>query len=209
MVDEILYMGIVVLAGFAVNFGLRALPFLIFAGRDRELPVWLSKIGRYISPVIIGALIIYSYSGLEWRTLWPYLAGLVTILLHLWKGNPLISIIVGTILYMCFMNYGCVSKRVLEMDRKHPAVSVTRMGVKFGNEFVKPEEVVDILEDYGIPHDRVIHILREPDVVDLRPARYLMACLAKAGYTRPVLVTKEHAESMVVPKKAPQVYKHR
>ena len=90
---------------------------------------------------------------------------------------------------------GCTTHRTLELDARHPAVSVTTHGVKFGNELVKPEEVPEILEDYDVPHDRVIHIQLEPDVRDLIPARTLMGYLSRAGYTRPVLVTHQHAES--------------
>ena len=74
-------------------------------------------------------------------------------------------------------------------------MSVTTLGVKFGNTIVKPEEVPGILEDYDVPHDRVIHIQLEPGVRDLMPARTLMGYLSRAGYTRPVLVTHQHAES--------------
>ena len=90
---------------------------------------------------------------------------------------------------------GCATHRTLELDAKHPAVSVTTLGVKFGDELVKPEDVPGILEDYDVPHDRVIHIQLEPDVRDLMPARTLMGYLSRAGYTRPVLVTHQHAES--------------
>ena len=90
---------------------------------------------------------------------------------------------------------GCATHRTLELDAKHPAVSVTTLGVKFGDELVRPEEVPEILEDYDVPHDRVIHIQLEPDVRDLMPARTLMGYLSRAGYTRPVLVTHQHAES--------------
>ena len=90
---------------------------------------------------------------------------------------------------------GCAQHRTLELDAQHPAVSVTTLGVKFGDEPVKPEEVPEILADYDVPHDRVIHILLDSEVKDLRPARVLMAYLRRAGYTRPVLVTKRHAES--------------
>ena len=90
---------------------------------------------------------------------------------------------------------GCATHRTLELDAQHPAVSVTTLGVKFGDEFVKPEEVAEILADYDVPHDRVIHIQLEPDVKNLMPARTLMGYLSRAGYTRPVLVTKRHAES--------------
>ena len=90
---------------------------------------------------------------------------------------------------------GCTTHRTLELDARHPAVSVTTLGVKFGDELVKPEEVAGILEDYDVPHDRVIHIQLEPDVRNLMPARTLMGYLSRAGYTRPVLVTHQHAES--------------
>ena len=90
---------------------------------------------------------------------------------------------------------GCATHRTLELDAQHPAVSVCTLGVKFGDELVKPEEVAEILEDYDVPHDRVIHILLDPEVKDLLPARTLMGYLSRAGYTRPVLVTRRHAES--------------
>ena len=92
---------------------------------------------------------------------------------------------------------GCATeRRTLELDAQHPAVRVSVQGVLFGDRYVKPTEVAEILEDYDIPHDRTIHIRLDPDVKDLKPARFLMACLSRAGYTRPVLVTERHAEAL-------------
>lgn len=68
MSEEILYMSGVVAVGFAVNFGLRALPFLLFAGRDRKLPPCVERVAAVASPAIIACLVVYSYAGLEWRT---------------------------------------------------------------------------------------------------------------------------------------------
>ena len=99
------------------------------------------------------------------------------------------------LLFLACVALGCTTRRTLELDARHPAVSVTTVGVKFGDELVQPEEVPGILEDYDVPHDRVIHIQLEPDVRDLMPARTLMGYLSRAGYTRPVLVTRQHAES--------------
>ena len=196
MKEEIVYMLGIVGVGFAVNYALRALPFLLFSGRSRELPSWVDRLGKVISPVIIGCLIVYSYSGSAWRTPWPYIAGVVTVALQVWKRNPLMSIIAGTAVYMLLLNCcGCATHRTLELDAQHPAVEVSLLGVKFGNELVNPEEVPEILEDYDVQHDRVIHILLDPEVKDLLPARTLMGYLSRAGYTRPVLVTKRHAES--------------
>ena len=200
---DVAYMLGVVAVGFAVNYGLRALPFLLFAGRDRELPRWVERFGALVSPVIIAGLIVYSYSGLEWKTVYPYLAGALTIGLQVWRRNPLVSIVVGTVLYMVLLNCGCASSRTLELNAKHPAVRMSVEGVRFGDQLVRPQEVPEILEDFDIPHDRVIHILLDPDVKDLRPARMLMGYLSQAGYTRPVLVTKRHAEAVNLGKRKP------
>jgi len=115
-----------------------------------------------------------------------------------------VSLIAGTALYMVLLG-GCASQRIVELDSQNPAVRVSTHGGFFGEESVKPEEVPEILEDNDIPHERVIHILLDPDVKDLRPARFLMVCLARAGYTRPVLVTKRHAEAENLGKRKPSV----
>lgn len=202
MKDETLYLLGVVAVGFAVNFGLRALPFALFAGRTRELPAWATRLGAFVSPVIIGCLVVYSFSGLAWRTAWPYLAGLVTVALHLWKRNAFASIVAGTIVYMCLLTCGCVTDRTVSLDPAAPSLVVKVTGVFFDGAHVAPAEAADILDDAGVARDRTIPILLDEDVRDLREARQLMRTLAKAGYRRPVLVTRRHAEAANVdPKK--------
>ena len=100
MNSDFTYMLGAVASVFAVNYTIRALPFLLFAGRDRELPRWVERFGSFVSPVIIAALIVYSYSGLAWSTASPYIAGALTVAVHLWRRNPLVSIVTGTALYM-------------------------------------------------------------------------------------------------------------
>lgn len=195
MESEILYMLGIVLAGFALNFGLRAVPFIIFGSRRGELPAWVSRFGEFVSPVIIAALIVYSYSGMQWKTAWPYLAGVLTVGLQVWKRNPLASIVAGTVLYMCLINCGCSSTRIVALDSKNPSIRVTEHGFFCGEDAVMPNEIVEILEDNDIPKTRTIHIRLEPDVKDIGPAKFLMATLAHEGYTRPVLVTPRHGES--------------
>ena len=108
------------------------------------------------------------------------------------------SAVAGAALLCCA---GCTTHRALELDARHPAIAVTPTGVTFGDELVKVAEVPEILEDYEVPHDRVIHIHLDPAVRDLGPARRLMVTLARSGYTRPVLVTTRHAESQAVIRK--------
>ena len=104
MREEIVYMLGIVAAGFVVNFGLRALPFILFGGKDRTIPAWIDRVSGFISPVIIAALVVYSFAGLARRTPWPYVAGVVVVGLQLWKRNPLLSIVAGTVIYMLLLN---------------------------------------------------------------------------------------------------------
>ena len=109
MADEILYMIGIVAVGFAVNFGLRALPFILFGGKDRTIPAWIDRVSGFISPVIIAVLVVYSFAGLAWRTPWPYVAGAAAVGLQVWKRNPLLSIVTGTMVYMLLLNL-CAAK---------------------------------------------------------------------------------------------------
>lgn len=93
---------------------------------------------------------------------------------------------------------GCATHRTITLDAQNPSLRVSTQGVLFGDKYVKPTEAAEILLDYDIPKTRTIHILLDADVKNLSQARFLMACLAKAGYTRPVLVTKRRAESKAV-----------
>lgn len=201
MKSEIAYMLGIVAVGFAVNYLLRALPFILFAGRDRALPKWVERLGGVISPIIIAALVVYSYSGLAWRSAWPYLAGALTVVLHLWKRNALVSIVAGTVLYMCLLNCGCASRRVLVLDARNPAFRIAAEGVLFLGEPIAPEEAPGCLADYEIPKDRTIHISLDPETSNRALAEKLMGALTKSGYNRPVLVTKRHAEARSVGKK--------
>jgi branched-subunit amino acid transport protein AzlD len=191
----------IVAAGFAVNFTLRALPFIFFSGKSRQPPKWAENFGNIISPIIIGALIVYSYSALEWRSPGPYLAGIVTVVLQLWRRNPLASIIAGTAIYMALLSCGCSSTPDLTYDAQNPAVRVSPTAVYFGDRPVRLEDVPKHLDSYGVPRETTIHIKLDHDVRNLQRARILMALLSRAGYTRPVLVTSRHAESVNLGKK--------
>lgn len=210
---EVLYMLVIIAAGFAVNYTLRALPFILFAGRDRALPGWVTKLGAIISPVIIGGLIIYSFATLKQadgssacRTYWPFAAGILTVVLQLWRRNALASIVAGTVVYMLLLNCGCATRQV-SFDAQNPAVAVTAAGVRFGEETVRPEEVPGLLAGLDVPRDRVIHILIGSDVregtAQFADAKHVMGALVKAGYKRPILVRERTATSAAVGKRKP------
>lgn len=86
-----------------VTFLTRALPFLLFDHGDHP-PRLVLYLGHVLPPAVIAMLIVYCLKGVTFTTLggWlpPLTAGLAAVLLHLWKGNDLISIFGATVLYM-------------------------------------------------------------------------------------------------------------
>lgn len=95
----------------AVTFLTRVLPFLLF-DRGEHPPKIVLYLGKVLPPAIIAMLIVYCMKGVTFSTPagwvptlpagWgpTLLAGAAAVLLHLWKGNDLISIFGATGLYM-------------------------------------------------------------------------------------------------------------
>lgn len=81
----------------------RAIPFAVFGG-NRQIPHWVRYLGLALPPAVIALLVIYCVKNVQWLSA-PHgapelLAIAVVALLHLWKRNNLLSIGVGTALYM-------------------------------------------------------------------------------------------------------------
>lgn len=99
-------LGLLVLVG-VVSYLLRALPFILF-GSGRQPPAVIRYIGGQLAPAVIAMLVVYCFAGyLKGGCLATPLHGgaelaaaVLTIGLHLWRGNPLLSIACGTALYM-------------------------------------------------------------------------------------------------------------
>ena len=87
----------------AVTFLTRALPFLLFDRGDHP-PKVILYLGRVLPPAIIAMLIVYCLKGVSFATPAGWVPALISslaaVLLHLWKGNDLISIFGATVLYM-------------------------------------------------------------------------------------------------------------
>ena len=95
---------IAVMAG--VTFLTRALPFLLFDRGDAP-PKLVLYLGRVLPPAIMAMLIVYCLKGVSFATPAGWVPALLScgavVLLHLWKGNDLLSIFGGTILYMALV----------------------------------------------------------------------------------------------------------
>ncbi|MDO5141461.1 MAG: branched-chain amino acid transporter permease [Eubacteriales bacterium] len=85
------------------TFATRVLPFLLFNGK-RPIPPIIRYLGATLPPAVIALLVVYCVKSVDWLAA-PHgapelLCIAVTALLHLWKRNDLLSIGVGTALYM-------------------------------------------------------------------------------------------------------------
>lgn len=85
------------------TFATRAVPFLVFP-KGKEIPKVVQYLGKVLTPAIIGMLVVYCLKNTKvFRAPFcmPELISVGTVvILHIWKRNNLLSIGVGTILYM-------------------------------------------------------------------------------------------------------------
>ena len=91
-----------------VTLLLRLFPFIIFNNK-REIPKIITYLSNYLPFAIIGMLVVYCYKSVDLITK-PYgipelIAGVIVVLLHLWRKNTLLSIICGTIVYMVLVQF--------------------------------------------------------------------------------------------------------
>lgn len=91
-----------------VTAALRFLPFVIFSG-NRKTPAIIEKLGKVLPYAIMGMLVVYCLKGVSFTSVADFLPSLIACLvvgiLHIWKRNTLISIVVGTVCYMILLQY--------------------------------------------------------------------------------------------------------
>lgn len=86
-----------------VTLLLRLIPFIIFNGK-KEVPKIITYLSNVLPFSIMAMLVVYCYKEIYILST-PYgitelFAGVTVVLVHLWKKNTLISIIIGTVFYM-------------------------------------------------------------------------------------------------------------
>ena len=89
-----------------VTGAIRFSPFLIFRKRT---PGFVLYLGKVLPFAIIGMLVVYCLKDINFmqgsRGIPEAIAVLATALIHKWKHNTLLSILIGTILYMIAITY--------------------------------------------------------------------------------------------------------
>lgn len=100
---ENLYIFAVIAIMAAVTYLTRALPFLLLE-KGGKTPKVVEYLGKVLPPALMTFLLIYCVRNADWTGKshgLPELIGVATaMLLHWWKRNTFISILVSTVVYM-------------------------------------------------------------------------------------------------------------
>ena len=97
-----------ILAASLVTIALRFLPFIFLNGK-KETPKIISHIARYLPFATMAMLVVYCFKSVSLIAS-PYcipelIAAIVVVVLHILKRNTLLSISVGTVLYMILVQF--------------------------------------------------------------------------------------------------------
>ena len=97
---------LIILAVALTTFATRVVPFLIFP-MGKEIPDVVQYLGRVLTPAVIGMLVVYCLRNVDLTAgghgLPELIAIALTVALHLWKRQMLLSIAGGTVCYMLLM----------------------------------------------------------------------------------------------------------
>ena len=81
----------------------RFLPFILFPS-EKHTPRFVRFLGRYLPSAVFGMLVVYCLKDVKLTAVThglPELIGIaVTVILHLWRKNMMLTIAGGTIAYM-------------------------------------------------------------------------------------------------------------
>ncbi len=91
-----------------VTMLLRFIPFVIF-GRNKKTPEIIIYLGKVLPCAIIAMLVVYCFKTINLKS-FPFglpelVAGLCVVVIHSLKSNTLLSIGIGTILYMVLIQF--------------------------------------------------------------------------------------------------------
>lgn len=102
--EQIITIGMVVLGTMLTRF----IPFILFPS-GRPTPRYVQYLGAMLPAAALGLLVVYSIKDISFLTgshgLPELIAIAAIVLLHKWRGNMLISIAGGTLLYMFLVQF--------------------------------------------------------------------------------------------------------
>jgi branched-subunit amino acid transport protein AzlD len=103
LIQEIITIGLCAIGTMATRF----LPFIVFSEK-RATPAFIQYIGKYLPSAVFGMLVVYCLKDVSLLSgthgIPEFIAIVITILLHLWKRQMLVSIAGGTVCYMLLLH---------------------------------------------------------------------------------------------------------
>jgi branched-subunit amino acid transport protein AzlD len=103
LTEQIITIGLCILGTMATRF----LPFLVFS-ENRTTPAFIQYIGKFLPSAVFGMLVIYCLKNVSFLSgthgLPELIAIVVTVVLHKWKRQMLVSIAGGTVCYMLLLH---------------------------------------------------------------------------------------------------------
>jgi branched-subunit amino acid transport protein AzlD len=103
LTQEIITIGLCAIGTMATRF----LPFIVFSEK-RATPAFIQYIGKYLPSAVFGMLVVYCLKDVSLLSgthgIPEFIAIVITILLHLWKRQMLVSIAGGTVCYMLLLH---------------------------------------------------------------------------------------------------------
>lgn len=102
--QQIITIGLCILGTAATRF----LPFVVFS-ENRKTPAFILYLGKYLPAAVFGVLVIYCLRNTDILSgshgLPELISIAVTVGLHLWKRQMLLSIAGGTVCYMLLIHF--------------------------------------------------------------------------------------------------------
>ena len=106
--NNVMYSMLLIAITAVVTLLLRAFSFIVFGG-NRQMPEQLKKVVSLLPPGIMAVLLVYCLKGdivsISMGTVSSLISVAIVVLLHLWKRNTLLSIAVGTVVYMALIRF--------------------------------------------------------------------------------------------------------
>jgi branched-subunit amino acid transport protein AzlD len=94
------------------NFITRWLPFKLFVNDKngkQGLSPFIKGLGQFLPAAIMGMLVVYCYRNINFVSgnhgLPEIIAGIATVLIHLWRRSMFLSLILGTVVYIALINW--------------------------------------------------------------------------------------------------------
>jgi branched-subunit amino acid transport protein AzlD len=103
LTEQIITIGLCILGTMLTRF----LPFLVFS-ENRTTPAFIQYIGKFLPSAVFGMLVIYCLKNVSFLSgthgIPELIAIVVTVVLHKWKRQMLLSIAGGTACYMLLLH---------------------------------------------------------------------------------------------------------